>query len=100
MLIYNTTYLVADNQLEKWTHWLREDYLAFMLESGFSNAQVAKVLTSDPQQEGSSISVQFHVADVAALNRWSEQYAEDREREFAMIFGSEVLSFTTVLEII
>ncbi len=100
MLIYNTTYLVADNQIEKWMRWLREDYLPFMLESGFSNAQVAKVLTSDPEQEGSSISVQFHVADVATLNRWSEQYAEESEREFAMMFGSDVLSFTTVLEIL
>ncbi|HHT22447.1 MAG TPA: DUF4286 family protein [Bacteroidales bacterium] len=100
MLIYNTTYLVADKQFEPWMKWVREVHIPFMLNCGFSNPQVAKVLTTDPEQEGTSISVQFQIEDLRKLSIWDKEHAEMLLCELSERFGSEVLAFSTVLEVL
>lgn len=100
MLIYNTTYLVSDRQYGPWIKWLKEVHIPFMLECGFSNPQTAKVLSAEKDQEGTSIAVQFLISDFQRLSIWDEEYAESLLGELSERFGSEVLSFSTVMEII
>lgn len=99
MLIYNTTYLVADRQFGPWMKWVREVHVPFMLNCGFTDPQIAKVLTSDPAQEGTSITVQFRIEDIRNLTAWDEEYAETLLMSMAELFGTDVLSFSTVLEL-
>jgi hypothetical protein len=100
MLIFNTTYLVADKMHGTWHKWLYEHYIPSMLESGyFDKPQVAKVLTNE-QQEGVSFSVQFHISTMDLLESWNEKYAQAFLADFTKRFGQEVLLFSTVLEII
>ena len=61
MLIYNTTYLIADRKFGPWIKWLREIHIPFMLSCGFSYPLAAKILTADSEQEGTSIAVQFQI---------------------------------------
>ncbi len=100
MLIYNTTYLVADRQFGPWMKWVNEVHIPFMLECGFSKPQIAKVLSADPEQEGTSITVQFHIPDFLQLSNWDEEHAESVLGGLAERFGSDVLAFSTVLEIL
>ena len=100
MLIFNTTFLVTDSLYESWIKWVKEDHIPFALESGmFSNPQLAKVYTQE-DQDGTSYSLQFHVADLLALENWHIQYAKTFEQGFANKFGTEVVFFASVLEII
>lgn len=100
MLIYNTTYLVADRQFGPWMKWIREEHIPFMLECGFEKPQLAKVLNADADQEGTSVTVQFQIENLHKLSLWDEEYAESLMSEMAERFGAEVLSFSTVLEIL
>ncbi|MFV0392079.1 MAG: DUF4286 family protein [Paludibacteraceae bacterium] len=100
MLIYNTTYLVADRQFGPWMKWLREIHIPFMLDCGFNNAQIAKVLTNDANQDGTSVTVQFLIEDMYKLTVWDEEHAEKLLESLAELFGSDVLSFSTVLELL
>lgn len=98
--IYNTTYLVADRQFNPWFKWLNEEHIPNMLgTSYFTNPQIAKVLTEDKEQEGVSVSVQFLVNDLYTLQMWEENDAKKMLSELASRFGTEVLSFSTVLEL-
>ncbi|NCB83542.1 MAG: DUF4286 family protein [Bacteroidia bacterium] len=100
MLIYNTTYLVADRQFGPWIKWLREVHIPFMLNCGFMNPLAAKILTADSEQEGTSIAVQFQIQDLQLLRIWDEENAESLLNDLAERFGSEVLSFATVMEML
>ncbi len=100
MLIYNTTYLVADKQYGPWTKWIREEHIPFMIGCGFTKPQIAKVLTADSEQEGTSITVQFHIPDLYQLSIWDEAHAEELLSDMADRFGADVLAFSTVLEIL
>jgi hypothetical protein len=100
MLIFNTTFLVSDKAQGPWLKWVREQHIPFMLESEmFSKPQIAKVLSIE-DQDGTSYSVQFQVLDMLTLENWHIQYAKVFERNFAEKFGTEVIFFATVLEVV
>jgi len=100
MLIFNTTYLVSDSAHDDWHKWINEQHIPFMLKfKPFSNPQIAKVITTQ-QQEGTSFSVQFHIRDMETLNIWSEKYGKAFQENCAAQFGTEVIFFTTVLELL
>ena len=100
MLIYNTTYLVSDRQYGPWIKWIREEHIPFMVECGFEKPQIAKVFSADPEQEGTSVTVQFHIGNMHQLSIWDEQYAESLLAGMAERFGADVLAFSTVLELL
>ncbi|MHB9056137.1 MAG: DUF4286 family protein [Paludibacteraceae bacterium] len=100
MILYNTTYLVADRQYGPWIKWLKEIHIPFMLNCGFTNPQAAKILTADKEQEGTSIAVQFNIQDLSILKIWDEEFAETQMNDIARRFGADVLSFSTVMEML
>lgn len=100
MLIFNTTYLVSDRQYGPWVKWLQEVHIPFMLKCGFLNPLAAKIITADNEQEGTSIAVQFQIRDFQLLNIWDEENAETLLNELSERFGSEALSFSTVMEML
>lgn len=100
MFIFNTTYLVSDKAHGDWLTWVKEHLIPFMLDSTyFSQPQVARVITSD-KQDGTSFSVQFHVQDMRTLKSWNKEYSLLFQENCSQQFGTEVIFFTTVLEII
>lgn len=100
MLIFNTTFLVSDTAHTQWLKWVREQHIPFMMKSGtFTQPQIAKVFSNE-SQDGTSYSVQLQVQDLQALENWHIQYAKIFEQKFAETFGSEVIFFATILEII
>lgn len=99
MLVFNTTYLVPDRHFETWLKWVKEEHIPSMLNDGFTEPRVANVLTDDEEQEGSSVSVQFNILDMDALNMWKETKGQEFEIIFLELFGYEILSFSTILEL-
>jgi hypothetical protein len=100
MLIFNTTYLVSDKSRSAWLTWVKEQHIPFMLDSTyFSNPQVARVITS-AEQEGTSFTVQFHVNDMRMLKQWNQKFNAIFKENCSGQFGSEVVFFTTVLDLI
>ena len=100
MLIFNTTYLVSDKAHGPWLKWIREQHIPFMLDSTyFSFPQVARIITS-AEQEGTSFSVQFRVNDMRTLKQWNQEFSAIFKENCAREFSSEVVFFTTVMELV
>ncbi|MBP1662872.1 MAG: hypothetical protein H6Q19_12 [Bacteroidetes bacterium] len=101
MFIYNTTFLVTDRCFNPWFKWLKEEHIPNMLNTRhFSKPQIAKVLTTESDQEGMSFSVQFIVNDLENLQSWIDNNNEIRlQNNLSLRFGAEVLSFSTILEL-
>ena len=100
MLIFNTTYLVADRMYGVWFKWLYEHHIPWMLSSEcFDKPQVAKVINSESER-GVSYCVQFRSANAELLETWNEKYAEAFLADLNKRFGQEILFFSTTLEII
>ena len=100
MLIFNITFLVSDKVHGSWLKWVREEHIPFMLDSTyFTHPQVARIITSD-KEDGTSFSVQFHTNDMRTLKKWHAEYSTVFQQDCSKNFGTEVLFFTTVLEIV
>ena len=100
MYIFNITYLVSDKAHEAWLEWIREENIPFMLSSSYlSQPQVARVITN-AKEEGTSFSVQFHVQDMHMLKLWNKEYSLLFKENCTRKFGTEVMFFTTVLELL
>lgn len=100
MLIFNTTYKVSGKVNDNWISWIKETHIPFMLEtSSFSQAQITKIVGSE-DEEGTSYSVQFHIADMNTLMSWHKENASAFQNNCYNEFGSDVSFFSTVLELI
>lgn len=100
MLIFNTTYKVSKDDNRTWLQWIHNQHIPFMLGSGlFSTPQIAKVVGSE-DDEGESYSVQFHIPDMDALMHWHRENAEIFRQNCVEKFGTSVVFFSTVLEIV
>jgi len=100
MFIFNTTYLVSDKVHDTWLKWVKEEHIPFMMNSTlFTQPQVARVITS-AKEDGTSFSVQFHVRDMQTLKIWNKEFSLLFQNKCSGKFGSEVVFFTTVLELV
>jgi hypothetical protein len=100
MLIFNTTYLVPDNVYGVWYKWMKEFTIPFMTESGhFIKPQMAKVLGTG-NEDGISVSVQVIVRDLETLERWNNRFEMELQKACYDKFGTEVLFFSTILEVL
>jgi hypothetical protein len=99
MIIFNTTYLVSESSCEAWLEWVRNQHIPFMMSTGyFTLPQLSKVITEEPQDEV-SFALQFTAANLHTLNDWNQLYENSFREELTRLFGTEVLYFTTLLEI-
>lgn len=99
MIIFNTTYLVSESSCEAWLEWVRNQHIPFMMSTDcFTLPQLSKVITEDPQ-DGISFALQFTTANLDTLTDWSRRYENSFREELSRLFGTDVLCFSTFLEI-
>lgn len=100
MLIFNTTYQVTTNHTENWIQWIKTEHIPFMLKSEvFIEPQITKIVGSE-DETGTSFSVQFKINDMDTLVLWHNQYAIEFQDKVSSKFGTEVVFFSTVLELL
>lgn len=100
MLIFNTTYQISPGYFEEWVKWIKTEHIPFMLQSGkFTTPQLVKVMLHD-ETEGSSYSLQFKIKNMEELLYWQNEHGQAFESNCREKFGTEVLFFSTVLEVV
>ncbi len=98
MLIINTTFFVVDAQLDFFLQWINEKYVPRMKNlEHFSTHRLCKIL-SQPEPGTCSFSLQFELTDPKAYRQWENIHQRELQQELKLIFGENVLSFSTLLE--
>ena len=96
MIIFNTTYHVDDELEASFIAWLKENYIPMALRS---EPQLCRVMTTG-EEDGSSLSLQFHVQDTEALSLWYKEMGVELTEALVSRFGDRVVGFNTLLEVI
>lgn len=100
MLIYNTTYHVGLDDARNFVIWLNECYIPSAEEGGhLQNARILRVL-SHKEPDSECFSLQFEVADSAALHHWHVQCGARLNEEMMKIFKDKVVGFSTLMEVV
>lgn len=99
MILFNTTYHIEDKVLPQWLQWIREEYIPQALYDGLISSPVlCKVLNH--HDTGSSYSLQFKVDSTSTLHRWYASTGNRLQVALQTTFGTQVLAFSTLMEMV
>lgn len=99
MVIFNTTYAVSDQVYGSFIKWLKEIHLPRMInEDAFSSPVVSRIINAQPDQEGTSVSVQLKAPTLDYIAVWNEQKGDEYRAELKKLFDDDVLFFATFME--
>jgi len=100
MYIYNLTVLVNASIEEKWKLWMRETYIAEVMESGcFTGFQFVRLLDMD-EEEGATYALQFFAENIEDYNRFKSLYGPAIEKHKQQKWNDDFVSFATVMQVI
>jgi len=100
VIIYNVTTKVAHPVTEKWLHWMKEEYIPRMIETGcFSNARILRMIEVD-ETEGLTYAVQYTAETREDYNLYIERHSERMSRVANGKWGSNIISFRSVLQVV
>ena len=99
MIIFNTTYHVADAREKECIEWVKSAYIPRALESGaLSCPQLSLVMGREPGSDGNSYSLQFQVPSVDALEVWYRRTGSALVAEIERQFAGHVAGFSTLMQ--
>ncbi len=98
MIIYNITFHIDKEVLDKTLIYLKKTYIPDSMSSGFLQRPCLRKVMHTIEGEGHSYAVQFHVKNVDTLNYWMKNEGLEIHASLTQRFGDKVTGFTTLLE--
>lgn len=100
MIIYNTTFHVENETVDKFLTYIKDIYVpAMIVGDHLSLPRLTKILTQTEESEGSSCySLQFSAENEQVLDRWMEEEGISLLNNLIYSFSHKVLHFSTLLD--
>lgn len=99
MIIYNVTVNIENDVKEEWLNWMKTVHVPEVMQTGyFIENMICKVLVDEAQ--GTTYSVQYTCDSVARYEQYKRLHAPQFQKEIADKFGSKLVAFRTLLEIV
>lgn len=100
MIIYNITTKVAHHFVAGWQEWMRETYLPSLTKTGlFQSCRLHRLLDQE-DDEGETFVAQCQADSRGDYDLFLSRHAEALRREGYERFGSHVISFHTLMEVL
>lgn len=100
MYIYNVTIKVQAAIQKDWLHWLTDEHIPEVLETGcFSNARVLQLKEVD-DTEGPTYAIQYFAASKSLYNLYIEKFAPVLRQKSFDQWGDRFIAFRTVMEVV
>lgn len=100
MILFNTTFNVDPAIEAAWILWARDVYFTSALDSGFVVKHHLMSLRYETENSGSTFSLQLYFESDAYFETFVKTYEVPILSDLAKRFGSDVVYFQTVLDVI
>lgn len=99
MIIYNVTVNVDDSIRDSWLQWMLDEHLQAVMDTGlFKGYRFTRVMVEE--ESGTTYSVQYQAEDLESFKLYEQLYAQKLRQEGIAKFGSKMVAFRTLLEVI
>lgn len=99
MYIYNVTVNIAPEAHDNWLNWMKEQHILDVMKTGcFVDNRLLKVLFVE--DEGHTYSVQYRFLDMADIERYQKEFANDLQAQHKEKFEGKYVAFRTILEVV
>lgn len=100
MLVYNTTYTMAEGDARNFVIWIKESYLPRVEKDGvMKNGRLLRILNHH-DQETECFGLQLEVEDSATLHQWYVRQGKALNDELVKMFKERIAGFSTMMELI
>ena len=99
MLLYNVTVNVESSVEEDWLLWMKEEHIPMVLNTGlFSGYRFGRLMVEE--EVGNTYSIQYEAKDLESYRLYEQLYADDLRHATKRKYGSKIVAFRTLLDII
>ena len=98
MLLYNTTYSVAQETGPDWLRWMKAFYIPTVMATGLPVSYKLLRLLTELDNGGTTYSVQLDFATRPDYEAYLNQYADAMQQRIQHRFTGQFVSFDTLLE--
>ncbi|MFN5421810.1 MAG: DUF4286 family protein [bacterium] len=100
MIIYNITYSVPKSKEKEWLIWMQEVHIPEIMEKGnYVTHQLVKLLEVQ-DEDAAAFAVQFYAETKEKHLEFTVQHQASFKLKSSREWGQEVLSFSTLMEIV
>ncbi|QMW00156.1 DUF4286 family protein [Spirosoma foliorum] len=98
MILYNTTYSVADEVAADWLRWMKLFFIPAALATKLPVSHRVLRLLTELENGGTTYSIQLDFETLEAYNIYLELHADGLRQRIQHRFGNQFISFATLLE--
>lgn len=98
MILYNITFNIEPEIKEAWLRWMQENYIPFVMESGYFLDVKKYQLLNETENQGLTYSIQLFSDSLEKVNAYLENAAPQIVDEHNQVFKYKHVSFMTILE--
>ncbi len=99
MIIYNVTNNIDNDVKDEWLNWMKMVHIPEVMKTGyFIENMICKVLVDEEQ--GTTYSVQYTCNSIQDYEEYKQLHAPRFQQEIAVKYGTKLVSFRTLLEIV
>jgi hypothetical protein len=100
MIIYNITSQVSWNIHDHWREWvINQEAPAFVATGVFSHYQFVRLLDVD-DYDGPTYALQLYINENSSIDLFRRIHLDEFENNEKALWGDEVFSFTSLMEVI
>jgi hypothetical protein len=100
MILYNTTYSVASEIAPDWLRWMKAFYLPAVMATNLPVSHKMLRLLTELDNEAVTYSVQIDFRTMDDYSAYADRHAAAMQQRIKHRFGSQFLSFYTLLEVV
>ncbi|GAB2582072.1 DUF4286 family protein [Spirosoma areae] len=98
MILYNTTYSVAEEVAEDWLRWMKRFYLPAAMATELPVSHRVLRLLTELDNGGITFSIQLDFSTMEAYTTFQEIHADALRHRIQHRFSNQFISFDTLLE--
>lgn len=98
MILYNTTYSVANEVEHDWLHWMKTSHIPAMLSTGLPISHKLLRLLTEIDNGGVTYSVQLDFNAMEDYFTYQSLHADQMQQQMHDQFANQFVSFDTLLE--
>jgi hypothetical protein len=100
MIIYNVTTKVTHNINDSWLRWMKQEHIPAIMNTGlFHDSRICRLLEQD-DQDGPTYSIQYFTDTLENYQTYLEEHAATFRQASYDLFGSQFVSFRTVMQVV
>lgn len=100
MIIYNVTIKITNAIHQEWLHWLKEEHIPEVIQTGcFTHANIMRLMEVD-ETEGPTFAVQYYAVSKGLYNNYIENHATRMRQKGFDKWGDQFIAFRTVMQVV